>query len=362
LREYYSDEGRLDDLVITMVKGGYSASIETRKAADQPSQVAISEVDSESHRLYLMGRHHWNKRNPMGIQRAMECFRNALRLNPRDALAHAAMADCLAARAWFEMGAPAELWKEARQETIQALEITPTLSQALTTRAFEAAAFEWNWDNSEREFRRAISADPQYATAHHWYGFYCLAPQRRLSEATEELVAACALDPLSPVIRTHLGRVLYFERKYPEAIEHYRQAIEMDPGFCLAYWHLGLVFTQVSRFDEAFGVLRQAHNLGYGEWQTLWATGYVHAKCGNRGEALKVIEQLRNPGTDDYVSPVGLALLHVGLKDVDQAFECLQAALKERTSRLIHLKVEPAFDPLKTDFRFGELMKAMNLL
>jgi tetratricopeptide (TPR) repeat protein len=364
LREYYMDEGRQDDVVISMVKGSYSASVEERRRENprvfEPSQ--RSDTETESHHLYLMGRHHWNKRNPAGIIRAIECFNAAVKLNPDDALAHAGLADCRAAQAWFEMGAPATLWKQACEQAATALEIDPTLSQGMTTQAFRAAAYEWKWEDSETAFRQAILANPDYATAHHWYGIYCLAPQRRLNAAMEELLKACELDPLSPVIRTHLGHIQYFRRNFDEAIAHYRRAIEVDPSFSMAYWHLGFALIQTSHFDAAFASLQQAQTLGFGDWQVRWATGYLHARAGNRIEAEESLGCLQSPEKNDYVSPLGIALVCAGLNDTAQAFRYLQAALRERTAKLIHLKVDPDFDMLKTDFRFGVILKSMNLL
>jgi tetratricopeptide (TPR) repeat protein len=238
----------------------------------------------------------------------------------------------------------------------------PAAAQPLTTIAFKMAAFDWKWRESELAFRDAIVSNPGYATARHWYGFFCLTPQRRVKAAIEELTRACALDPLSPAIGTHLGCVLYFRRSYREAVDQHLRAIELDPSFHLAYWHLAFSYTQLSLFDEANAALNQAKDLGCGESSYLAAFGYLQAAAGNTQESERQLAALRRLAEKSYVSPVSVALVHAALNDRDSAFQWLDLAMRERSSRLIHIKVEPAFDKLKTDPRFISVLSTLDLL
>ena len=367
LREYYEDEGKDDPVIISIRKGSYAAVFrKKRKSAAEKSVTrdgaAAVPSDSETRHLYLMGRHHWNKRTPEGIALAIESFTAVLAKDPRHALALAGLADCYASQAWFEIGPPAALWERAETKAGKALELDPSLAQAVTPRAARLAVFDWNWSGAEKEFRNAISTDPRYATARHWYGFYCLAPQRRLSAAMEEVMKACALDPLSPVIGTHVGSILYFRRRYQEAMDQYLRAIEVDPGFHLAYWHLGWSYIRLSQFDKALRVLHQARELGCSQALFLVALGCLHAASGNRPEAQQVLDEMTSLSARDYVSPLGPALIHTALDNVAAAFQWLEKAVGEHSCRLIHIKVEPGFDRLKTDSRFLAILASMNLL
>ena len=366
LREYYEDEGRDDPVVISIRKGGYSAVFKKRRKTS-PRKVALDghvagPRNPEAHHLYLMGRHYWNKRNTGGIEKSMECFQGAIRLDPADAMAHAGLADCYASQACFEIGAPGMLWDSAEREALAAQALDPSLAEASATRACRQAVYDWNWSGAEAGFRAAIAMEPQYATARHWYGFFCLAPQRRLSAAMEEVMRAFALDPLSPVIGTHLGCILYFRRRHEQAVEQYLRAIELDPTFHLAYWFLGWTYTQLSRFDDAKRAIDQARTLGTSEALCMQAAANLEANAGNRESAESLIDALQTLSKNSYVSPVGFALLATVLGECDVAFAWLKRAVAERSCRLAHLKVEPGFDKLKTDPRFLSILSAIHLL
>jgi tetratricopeptide (TPR) repeat protein len=310
----------------------------------------------------MMGRHYWNKRSEAGIGKAIECFRKAIAADVQYARAYAGLADCYAAQAWFEMGPPAQLWEQAYKETQKALELDSARTEVLATDAFRKAAYEWKWKDSEAGFRKAIGATPQYATARHWYGIFCLASQRRLRAAKEEMMRACTMDPLSPAIGTHLGSILYFQRAYREAAEQCLRALELDPSFHLAYWHLGFIHVQLSQFDDAFAAFRQAEMLGCSEPVAMGSLAFCHASAGNRPEATRLLDSLQRRSSMEYVSPVAHALIHAALGNTGEAFQYLDAAVQERSCRLIHVKVEPGFDKLKTDPRFIRILSTIDLL
>lgn len=359
LREYYEEEGAEDPVVISICKGSYSAVFRRSiRAKKRPSDVAVI---SQSRHLYLMGRDCWNKRSPGGIDRAIECFRAAIASDAGFAPAYAALADCYAAQAWLEMSSPLGIWHEAERQALKAQAIDSS-TEAMAALAFKKAAFDWQWNDSETTFRKLIVMKPKYATAHHWYGFFCLAPQRRLRAATEEVAHAFDLDPISPAIATHLGCLLYFRRSWVDAVEQYRRAIEIDPSFCSAHWHLGFAQIRLSRFDEALAAFQDARDLGGNEQSTLAALGYLHACSGSRHEAERYVKMMNELSRSSYVSPVGSARIHAELGNLDEAFHCLDRAIREKSSLLIHLKIEPSFDRLKTDSRFNSVLRALDLL
>jgi tetratricopeptide (TPR) repeat protein len=356
LREYYEEEGRNDPVGITIRKAGYAALFKKRHEI-----VPNSTENAEAQHFYLRGRHYWNRRNPEAITEATSCFKKAIALDPRYALAYAGLADCYASHAWLEMDSPDRVWKLAEQAAQKALSLEKSLAQATTTLACRQALYSWDWTAAEALFRDSIARDPRYATARHWYAIFCLAPQRRLTAAVNEIARACELDPLSSVIGTHLGCLLYFRRRYEEAVEQYLRALEVDPTFPAAYWHLGFAYVQLAQFDDALRVLNQAAELGGSLQATTAALGFVYGAMGRTKDAVRMIEDLEGMADTGYVSPVNLALVHTALNNRDAAFHWLGRARDERASRIVHLKVEPGLDRLKTDPRFLSILSSLNL-
>ncbi len=365
LREYYEDEGRNDPIVISIRKGSYAAVFRKRRSGPAGTLPEASAGDrtgnSEARHLYLKGRYYWNKRSPGAIARSIECLSQAAALDPGYAAAWAGLADCHSTLAWLETEAPARLWQAAETEAFRAQTIDPRSPEALTAIACKKALYDWDWQGSEAGFRAALAAGPRYATARHWYGFFCLAPQRRLSAAREEVVRAAALDPLSAVIGTHLGCILHFQRRYSEAVDQYLRSIELDPTFHLAFRRLGFTYVQLSRFDEALRAFTHARDLGCSRESTEVAVAYLHASAGNGEKSGKILSTLRTSAAN-YVSPAGIALVHTALGDPNAAFLSLDEAIQDRSCGLVHIKVEPEFDKLKTDPRFFSLLSKLNLL
>lgn len=369
LREYYEDEGRNDPIVVTIRKRGYSAVCRKRKTRTLRSSAALPQEmvpggtdNSEAQHLYFKGRYYWNRRSAEGLTEAAACFKQAIALDSQYALAHAGLADCYASQAWLEADLPLHLWHAAEAAARRALAIEPSCIQASATLACKQALYDWNWTSAELSFRDAVTRGPRYATARHWYAIFCLAPQRRLRAALTEVTNACELDPLSSAIGTHLGSILYFRRQYQEAIEQYQRAIEVDPGFHLAYRHLGLAYAQLAQFDNALRVLNQALEIGHRETAAIAALALVYGGMGRTSDAEHLLDDLKKRSATAYVSAVNFALIHTALNDHDAAFEWLNKAREEHASRIVHLKVEPAFDRLKTDGRFLSILSSLNLL
>jgi tetratricopeptide (TPR) repeat protein len=367
LREYYDEMGPDDPLVISLRKKGYAPVIRKRTLrrirgprAPIPQQAGTSSAEARD--LYLKGRHCWNKQTSRAIQEAIDCFNRAIALDSKFALAYGSLAECHASRAWLEEGAPGDIWGQADEAAGKALALDQFNSQALTARACKQAIFDWNWTASETLFRQVIAKNPEYATARQWYAIFCLAPQRRLNAALNEITRACELNPLSPVINTHLGWILYFRRQYQDAIDQYRRTIELDPGFNLAYWHMAFSLVQLRQFDEAVRAANDARNLDQSAILSAATLSFVYAGMGDRTRAEELWKELKTTSGSEYVSPVRSALICAALGDTDTAFQRLSSAQDGRAARLVHLKIEPALDKLKTDARFRKILSAMGLL
>jgi tetratricopeptide (TPR) repeat protein len=358
LRTYYDKDGREDPIVISLPTRSYKPVF--RLSGAPRATVRRGSSDTEAQRLYLKGRYHWNKRHPGDINQAIGCFKAALVRHPRFALALAGLADCYASLAFLESAAPAEAWREAEQAALSALAENAMLSQAHTTLACMKALYRWEWQEAEDDFRRAIALDDRYATAHHWYAMFCLARQRRLEEALLELTRARELDPTSAIISCHLGQLFYFRRRYRDAAAQLRESIELDPTLPRAYWHLGFVYARLAEWSEARAAFIEGLRLS-NEPAIVSGLRDVEALSGRREEAEDGLAQLDRLAASRYVSPVSMALIHAALGNTDEAFQRLRRALDERSPRAVHLKVDPAFDSLKTDNRFLKLLSELKI-
>ncbi len=315
----------------------------------------------EAYQLYLKGRYYWNQRSSGGLKKAIESFRQAINKDPVYALAYAGLADCYNLHSHYGELSPRECFPKAKAASTKALEIDDEMAEAHTSLAFVTAWHEWDWLGAEKEFRRALELNPNYATAHHWYALY-LTAQGRGSEALKEVTRAQEIDPLSLAINRDVGFVYHFGTRQCElAIEQFLKTLEMDPTFWSARWHLGLAYEQKGMYEAAIAELKQALNLAGDRSWILGELGYAYAVSGRRKEAEKVLRELRERSQERYVSAYEIALIYAGLEAKDEAFAWLEKAYLERSYALIHLKVEPMLDSLRPDSRFADLLQRIGL-
>jgi len=183
----------------------------------------------------------------------------------------------------------------------------------------------------------------------------------RHADAVSEKEKALALDPLSVVIKTDLARMFYFARDYDPAIEHYRAALNMDPNFGAAHLWLANAYQQKGLFEQAISSLKTGMRLSSDSTFALARLGYGYAVAGRREEARAVLNELNALPTERYVSPYDTAMLHVGMREYDEAFQRLQEAFEQKSLWLGYLNVEPQLDPLRSDPRFQQLLQRLGL-
>jgi len=220
---------------------------------------------------------------------------------------------------------------------------------------------DWAWAEAERAFRHAMELNPGYASAHHFLSLL-LCALGRTEEAIATIRRARDLDPLSLIIGTAVGRVHHFARQYDVAIEECWKAREMDPGFAGAHLDLGLACVQKSMFHEAIAELRQALTLSGGQSLALAVLGYALARAGDTTAAVDVLAQLHERAKRRDVPTLHAAYVQIGLGNLEQAFELMEKSYRERAGLLVFLKVEPIFDPLRSDPRFTDLLERLGLL
>jgi tetratricopeptide (TPR) repeat protein len=318
----------------------------------------LSPATYEAYDLYLKGRYFWNKRTAEGFQRAVEYFQQAADKDPGYALAYAGLADSYALMSNWNLGPAKELMPKARSAALRALELDDSLTEAHTALALISETYDWDWPAAEKEFRRAIELDPNYATAHHWYA-ELLSFQGRFEEALAESERALELDPLSLIIATDHAAIVYYARQYDRAIELFRAVLERDPAFAKANM---VVWAYAQRGALAQALAHVERPLPDRDDPWHWAAqAYVYGLVGREAEARRALEKLevfaRHRPSDPMLM---LPVAYIGLNEKEKALAWLGKALQEGSVH-ISIKVDPVYDPLREDPRFGELLRRVGL-
>jgi serine/threonine-protein kinase len=359
-------ERKVSDLLAVQreIAAEISNSLRLKLSGAEQSRITKRYTDNpEAYQLYLKGRFYWNKRTEEGVKKALDYFQQAIDKDPTYALAYTGIADCYSLETLhIDVGSlsPSEAGPKAKAAAMKALQMDDSLAEAHTSLAFIKLNFDWDWPGAEAEFKRAIQLNPNVGNGHHWYSHYLMA-MGRTQESLAESKRALELDPLGVILNVHLGWHYNNAHQYDLAIEQITKALELDPNFGLAYWYLGLAYEQEGRYAEAENSLRKANDLLKDNSALAADLGHLYALSGRRDQALKVIEELKGVSNRKYVSSFNIALIYVGLNDVDQAFQWLEKAYRERSDLLVYLKVDARVDKIRSDARFKDLLKRLDL-
>jgi serine/threonine-protein kinase len=315
--------------------------------------------DSAAYQLYLQGRFQWNKRTLEGMQESLDYFQQAIVRDPDYALAYAGQADAYALLAEFSVLPAREVLPKLEKAAQQALQHEESLSEAHTSLAW-ARFHNWDWPGAQKEFKRAIELNNENPTAHAWYGEYLIA-NGRFDEAQRELARAVELNPVSPVLKSALGYRSYFARQFPQAVEQLQKVLADEPSFVPAHVYLGRAWLQSGRRAEAIAEFRKALELSQGDTNELAFLGQAYAAAGQTADARKILSDLKERSQQTYVQPIGTALIYSLLGEKNEAFDWLQRAFEDRSTSLVYLKVDPAWDTIRNDPRFAELQGRVGL-
>jgi TolB-like protein/Flp pilus assembly protein TadD len=311
--------------------------------------------NTEAYQLYLKGRFFWNKRTTNDLKKSVDYFNQAIAADPKYALAYVGLADAYVLMPAYGGSAPRDCYPQAKTAAKKALELHDALGEAYTSLARVLCSYDFDFSQGTREFQRAIELNPNYATAHQWYGFdlLCLG---RFNEAIAELKRAIELDPLSLVINTDLGNAYIYARRYDEAIEQLRKTLEMDPGFYYAHWNLGSALAAKGDLRAAIGEYQNALALS-GDPRLLGLLAYAYGSSGNKAEAMKILDQLTALSRQRFVSVFSFALVYLGLGEKNQALHFLEKSYEDRDVGIALIKIHPFLDPLRGDPRFEALVE-----
>jgi adenylate cyclase len=333
--------------------------INVKLTPDEQSRfVNTHPVDPQAHEAYLKGRYYLSSFTQERVSKAIEQFEQAIKADPSFTLPYTGLADAYSyGEDWYF---PAnEVMPKAKAAAEKALQLDNTLAEAHASLALVDWQYDFDWAAGEGEYRRAIGLNPNYAEAHHQYG-YLLAFQGRFDESLVEMKRANELDPLSAGITNDVGIPLTFQAKYGAAREQALKALDLDPNFYVAHWALGWIDIEAGKSSNAIAELEKARVTDSPPFVAGWL-GYAYAAAGERSKAQATIVELNQISARRFVSPFCTALIYLGLGDTEQALDGVDKAYEARSQWLIQLKVDRIFDPLRSDPRFIKLLKKVHL-
>ena len=333
----------------TTLRGGETAALASAKV-----------VNPDAYDAYLKGRYFWSKRTPDDIRKAIAYFDQAIEIDATYAEAYVGLADTYALSGDWEYGimSPADAFPAAKAAATKALALDDNLGDAHASLAFVLDLYDWNWDAAEKEYERAIALNPSYATAHQWYAWH-LIETGQYSEGIAELRKAASLDPLSLIVGADLADALSIDHRFDASVQQSRITLNLAPDFAIAHYELAQAFEQKGLHQDAIDELRKAIELS-GHGGTLDSNlAYVYAVTGRTDEARKIASDLESRHDRDSAIDANIALIYVGLHDHDQAMSWLNKAYDARFNPSILLR--PAFDELRSDARFQDLVSRIGL-
>lgn len=315
--------------------------------------------DPAAYDLYLKGRFFWNKRDKEGLAKGAEYFQQAIQRNPHYAQAYAGLADCLVLQPFYDSALPDTL-PRAKAAAERALALDADLAEAHTSVAAVKAVYEWDWAGSEKEFRRAIELNPNYALAHHWYAVLYLAPRGRSQDAMAQMQQALALDPVSPILITDLGWTYFTEGQSDRAIEQYKKALGLDPDFIEAHYRLSDAYRQKRLEADAVREFLVDSKLNGNSPADLRRLAKVYRRGGYPALLRAQLEGARRTrGNDSW--DYWFASRYAELDEKDLAIGALEKSFEKHDTNLIYLRTDPHFASLRSDPRFQDLLQRIGL-
>ncbi len=316
--------------------------------------------DAEAYRLYLKGRHHWNRWTEDGFYKAIEYFQQAVEKDPAYALAYTGIADSYVLLGWNSYLPPKDAFPKARVAAMAALRLDPELGEAHSPQAAVLWLYDWQWPEAQMEFKRSLALNPAHPTASHWYA-ECLMTMGRHSEAIARMKSSQDLDPLSLIISVAIGWAFYMAGQYEAAIEQLHRTVEMDPNYPVTYWILGLTLRKMGRHELAIAEGEKGVKLSGGSALMRAALAQTLATADRRKDALQILDDLTTLSKEKYVSPYFFAGIHVGLGEDDRAIEYLEKSYEEHSHWLIYLHIDPSMDRMRSNPRFQDLLRRIGL-
>jgi serine/threonine protein kinase/Flp pilus assembly protein TadD len=318
----------------------------------------------DAHGLYLKGRYHWEQRTEQGFQLALQCFQQAIAVDPACAPAIAGLADCHISFGFWGVVPAKDAWARGRDLALKAMDVDELLPEAQIALAKCALYDNWDWHQAEERALRAIELDAALSSSHLFYAIL-LVQLGRFDSGLLELRSARQLDPLSPTVCTGIAWAHYYCGRYDKALEQCKRSFELSPEYFETLACMSLIAVRQRRFDEAVSWCERAVINSGNSPIGLGFLGYALGMGGRVDEARVKLANLAELATKRYISPIAPALIHLGLSEYDEALNWLDKAYAVRDAFLAYTKTFPPFEPLRTMPRFrsllGQLALASNL-
>ncbi|MGI9166910.1 MAG: tetratricopeptide repeat protein [Pyrinomonadaceae bacterium] len=355
-------ERKMSDLLATQreIATAITEKLQLKLSGDDAKGVTKRYTESnEAYQLYLKGRFLWNKRTIESLKQAVEYYNQAIGKDPAFALAYSGLAESYVLFPNYDVASAKDSMPQAKAAAMRALELDDSLAEAHTALGWYLSSYEYDWAGGEKEFRRAIELNPKYATAHQWLG-ELLSQTKRFDEGQAETKLALEADPLSPVISFNIGWQLFLARRYDDALREFDRTANLYPGFplaatgiCFGYYAKGSLDQAIPACRKALELVPDAFNKGY--------LSLVLGRAGQREEARKLLDELKNLSLRRDVPSIALAFAYMGLDQKEEAIRMLQKEVAERGYWASTFAVQPELDEFRSDPRFKELLRRMNL-
>ena len=328
---------------------------------EQARLATAPSVSVAGHDAYLKGRYFFNRPSDDNLRKAIAQFEAAVKLSPGFAKAYSGLSD---AYLWAGYNEGFMTASAARPRALVAAEKAVRLdsmsAEAHASLATFKLFYEFDWAGCEREFRRAIRLNPNYAFAHDQFAM-ALAFTGRFDEAVAESRRAAELDPLSPQVLIDATMAPMFEKNFPAAKELARKAGELDPTYFFPVMMEGWVDLEAGKFREAIPFLTRATTMGAPPFVTAYLA-FAYGAAGDRAGAMAALEALKKISQGGPVLPFNLALAYLGLGDHRRALDNLERALAADSQMMAWLGRDAMFDALRAEPRFLALMKKLNFV
>jgi len=337
-----------------------STNLRLKLTGADERQLAKRYTDNvEAYQLYLKGMYLWKKHTREDLQKGIEYFNQAIEKDPNYALAYCGLSAShgVLGNAYLP---PNENFPKAKAYAAKALAIDDTLAEAHGAMGAVRLFYDWDWAETEKEFKRAQALNPNYGDGHQLYAAY-LEAAGRFDEARAAAKRASELDPLSAMFDMEVGITFYYARRYDEAIAQFEKTLNLEPRYVDAYQFLGQAYEQKKMFAQAIATYQKGIAQAERNPSLVALLGHAYALAGERNKARQTLDELREMSKHNYVSPYLFAVVYAGLGDKDQTFAWLDKAFQDRSYFLIWLKVEPQFDSLRDDSRFQDLLRRVGL-
>lgn len=318
--------------------------------------------NAEAFRSYLMGKYQLNNRTPESLKNALKYFNTAISLDPNYALAYVGLTDCytLISGAAYGYIPREDAIQKANDAIRKAIEIDPTSAEAYNSLAYLKFRLEWDWEEAENYFKKAIELKPGYSSAYERYALY-LALLGRNKESIQLMNHAYELDPLNPSVSTGVGRMYHFAKQFDKAIKQYEETLQMNPDYVETVFALGMSNSVLGNYDRAIQQLKRAIELSNGRLIIITFLARTYAAAGMIEEAKKLQEELIQLQSEKNVSPFNFAVIDAALGNEDAAIDSLYKAYDEHFGILVYLKASPLFEKLFDHPRFYELLRKIGL-